>query len=302
VVNASAFTPWTDSLGQLTSQFAGVNAPPAFLIPIYKAAGKRYGVPWQLLAAINAVETDYGRNIRVSSAGAIGWMQFLPSVWKRYKVRARGHGQPNPNDPWDAIFTAARYLAANGVSHDLRRAVFAYNHSSSYVDEVVRRNHAITVIEAENRRVHGYALPYASRYGCQLGRTDAGLDIESAPDGVPVFSMTDGTVTAVASDPRGFGPNYPVILASDGPLKGRYIYYGHVAVSLVHIGEHVSAGQPIAVNGHAGNAASLGHGHIEIGFSNAGGSPLNHGVATPAGAAMRQFMLALCTQSGVSPP
>jgi len=54
---------------------------PPFLIPIYQAAGIEYDVPWQVLAAINEIETDYGRNLSVSSAGAVGWMQFLPSTF-----------------------------------------------------------------------------------------------------------------------------------------------------------------------------------------------------------------------------
>jgi soluble lytic murein transglycosylase-like protein len=57
---------------------------PPFLLPIYQAAGIQYDVPWQVLAAINDIETDYGRNLSISSAGAEGWMQFLPSTWKRY--------------------------------------------------------------------------------------------------------------------------------------------------------------------------------------------------------------------------
>ena len=63
---------------------------PPFLLSIYQAAGAAYGIPWQTLAAINEVETDYGTNLDVSSAGAIGWMQFLPSTWKRYGVDASG--------------------------------------------------------------------------------------------------------------------------------------------------------------------------------------------------------------------
>ncbi len=98
---------------------------------------------------------------------------------------------------------------------------------------------------------------------------------------------------AIASDPGGFGPSYPVILATQGPLAGQYIYYGHVAAAVVKVGQHVIAGQPIAIMGHTGNAVSLGHGHIEIGFSDGSGAPLNHHSAlaiTPSGAAMRQVL------------
>jgi murein DD-endopeptidase MepM/ murein hydrolase activator NlpD len=138
----------------------------------------------------------------------------------------------------------------------------------------------------------------------QLGRTDDGVDIEDAPDGAAVYSMTPGVVTAVASNPSGFGPNYPVVLVTAGPLAGQYIYYGHVAASLVRVGQHVLAGQPIAIMGHTGDAAGLRHGHIEIGFSDASGDPLNHhgGIAwTPSGAAMRTVLVAL-THRLASPP
>ena len=55
---------------------------PIFLLPIYQAAGIQYGVRWEILAAINEIETDYGRNLNVSSAGALGWMQFMPATWR----------------------------------------------------------------------------------------------------------------------------------------------------------------------------------------------------------------------------
>ena len=51
---------------------------PPFLLSIYQAAGIQYGIRWEVLAAINEIETDYGRNLNVSSAGAMGWMQFMP--------------------------------------------------------------------------------------------------------------------------------------------------------------------------------------------------------------------------------
>ena len=94
---------------------------PPFLLPIYQAAGIQYDVPWQVLAAINEIETDYGRNLSVSSAGAVGWMQFLPSTWKTWAVDANGDGVADPYNPVDAIFSAARYLQAAGASRTSRR-------------------------------------------------------------------------------------------------------------------------------------------------------------------------------------
>ena len=94
---------------------------PPFLLPIYQAAGIEYDVPWQILASINEIETDYGRNLSISSAGAVGWMQFLPSTWKTWGVAATGNGIADPYNPVDAIFTAARYLHAAGASRTCRR-------------------------------------------------------------------------------------------------------------------------------------------------------------------------------------
>ena len=107
---------------------------PPFLLPIFQAAGTAYGIPWQVLAAINEVETDYGRDLSVSSAGAEGWMQFLPSEWAQYGVDANGDGYKDPYNPADAIFAAARYLRAAGGDANIKAAVFSYNHSQAYVE------------------------------------------------------------------------------------------------------------------------------------------------------------------------
>jgi hypothetical protein len=112
---------------------------PLFLLPIYQAAGIEYGVRWEVLAAINEIETDYGRNLNVSTAGAVGWMQFLPSTWKRYGVDANHDGRRDPYNPVDAIFSAARYLKAADAQSDVRQAIFAYNHADWYVDSVLMR-------------------------------------------------------------------------------------------------------------------------------------------------------------------
>ena len=112
---------------------------PPFLLPLYQAAGIEYGVRWEVLAAINEIETDYGRNLNVSSAGALGWMQFMPATWKQYGVDANKDGLKDPFSPPDAIFAAARYLKAAGAEQDLRKAIFAYNHADWYVDSVLMR-------------------------------------------------------------------------------------------------------------------------------------------------------------------
>jgi murein DD-endopeptidase MepM/ murein hydrolase activator NlpD len=112
---------------------------PPFLLSIYQAAGIQYGVRWEILAAINEIESDYGRNLSVSSAGARGWMQFLPSTWKYFGVDANNDGRKDPDNAVDAIFAAARYLRAAGADKDIRAAIYAYNHADWYVDSVLMR-------------------------------------------------------------------------------------------------------------------------------------------------------------------
>jgi len=112
---------------------------PIFLLPIYKAAAVQYGVPWQILAAINEIETDYGTDLSVSTAGAVGWMQFMPATWLQYGVDALNAGYADPYNPVDAIFAAARYLRAAGAANDLQAAILAYNHSEEYVSSVLLR-------------------------------------------------------------------------------------------------------------------------------------------------------------------
>jgi murein DD-endopeptidase MepM/ murein hydrolase activator NlpD len=107
------------------------------LLGLWQQAGSTYGVPWQVLAAINKVESNFGRNMGPSSAGAIGWMQFMPATWLEWGVDANGDGVADPWNPTDAIFSAARYLAAAGAPSDLYRAVYAYNHADWYVREVL---------------------------------------------------------------------------------------------------------------------------------------------------------------------
>jgi hypothetical protein len=112
---------------------------PLYLLPIYQAAAVQYGVPWPVLAAINEVETNFGTDLSVSTAGAVGWMQFMPETWLQYGVDAVNAGYADPYNPVDAIFAAARYLHAAGASSDLRAAILAYNHSEAYVESVLLR-------------------------------------------------------------------------------------------------------------------------------------------------------------------
>ncbi len=103
------------------------------------AATECPGLPWNVLAGIGQVETDHGQNKNVSSAGAMGPMQFMPATWAVYGVDGDGDGVADILDQADAIFSAAHYLCANGGGNSatLYRAIFDYNHSDYYVNTVL---------------------------------------------------------------------------------------------------------------------------------------------------------------------
>ncbi|TML92450.1 MAG: hypothetical protein E6G10_29515, partial [Actinobacteria bacterium] len=201
---------------------------PPFLLPIYQAAGIEYGLRWEVLAAINEIETDYGRNLNVSTAGAVGWMQFLPSTWKRWGVDGNGDRRKDPYNPVDAIFSAARYLKAAGAPDDLRRAVFAYNHADWYVDSVLLRARLLGGLPADfvgslTGLTEG-RFPVAGRaaYADQLSAREAtrrvkrghnaAVPVEARSDrrsidifakaGTPVIAVQDGRITRIGTGAR----------------------------------------------------------------------------------------------------
>jgi hypothetical protein len=105
--------------------------PPGALLADFHEAEQRFGVPWNVLAAVMYVESKFGRARSDSAAGAQGPMQFLPSTWAAYGLGG------DIDDPHDAILGAANFLRANGAPGDVRRALFAYNHSDRYVTAVL---------------------------------------------------------------------------------------------------------------------------------------------------------------------
>ena len=115
----------------LTAFRTGLPAPADQLLGYYREAQRRFGIPWQVLAAVNFVETAFGKVRSPSTAGAQGPMQFLPATWRAYGLGGDIY------EPRDSILGAANYLRASGAPGNLRRALYAYNHSALYVDAVL---------------------------------------------------------------------------------------------------------------------------------------------------------------------
>ena len=205
---------------------------PIFLLPIYQAAGIQYGIRWEILAAINEIETDYGRNLNVSSAGALGWMQFMPPTWKAYGVDANDDGKKDPYNPVDAIFAAARYLKAAGAEQDLRRAIFAYNHADWYVDSVMLRAKLIAGVPGDlvgslTGITQGrFPVAARARYADDVLERELKRRVKKGENAAAVLEDADRRSIDIFSE-----NGAPVVASNDGIIKkvgeskqlGRYI-------------------------------------------------------------------------------
>lgn len=119
------------------------NAIPGDYLKLYKKAGSSYGIPWNVLAGVGKIETDHGRSTSKgvhdgeNFAGAGGPMQFLAGTWKSFGVDGDDDGKKDRYDPEDAIPGAARYIKHNGAPERTKTALFMYNHSWDYVNNVL---------------------------------------------------------------------------------------------------------------------------------------------------------------------
>lgn len=121
--------------------------PARELLAHYRKAEAQHGVGWNYLAAINLIETGLGRVDGVSTAGARGPMQFLPSTFAAFG------GGGDIHSVHDSIMAAARYLAANGFARDRDYAIYRYNNSRRYVQAV---NDYAAVLAADPASFAGY--------------------------------------------------------------------------------------------------------------------------------------------------
>jgi murein DD-endopeptidase MepM/ murein hydrolase activator NlpD len=296
------------SPGQQISDYGKAVIPKQF-IPIYMAAAEKYRVPWALLAAHHKVETDFGRDLSTSYTGAVGQMQFEPCTWIGWNYpgckgtlgglkgvdltnielikKYGGYGEDadhdfkaDPNDPWDAIFAAAHYLADNGAAKgNLKQAIYAYNHDPNYVAMVLKyMNLFVQPDVSQPQIVSGggmfiYPLPISQRitsgfslarlhpvlgyvrphYGVDFGRPPSGESVE----GKPVVAAASGKV--VFSGVMGGYGN--IIIIDHG--HGIETRYGHLEKRLVSEGQTVKTGQVIALCGHTGTATGP-HLHFEV--------------------------------------
>jgi membrane-bound lytic murein transglycosylase B len=130
----------------------GAAAPASQLVSWYREAQRRFGIRWQLLAAINFVESDFDRIRNTSVAAAQGPMQFQPATWRAYGLGG------DVRDPHDAILGAANLLAANHGRTDERTALYHYNPSHLYIDAVEHYAHRIQTVRFAFREYYAWKL------------------------------------------------------------------------------------------------------------------------------------------------
>jgi cell wall-associated NlpC family hydrolase len=229
--------------------------PPEYL-RLFQAAGAAYGVPWTVLAGIGKVECDDGQDPdpsctqegAVNYAGAGGPMQFLQSTWEQYGVAVSG-GRPDRWNPADAIYAAARYLKASGAPRELRRAIFAYNHSDEYVETVLRwassyEHEAQPVSGSAPASAAGVALTFAlAQLGVPYvygGESPTGYDCSGLVQAA--YRTASVNLPRTAQEQYDAGPRLP----AKAPLApGDLVFFGQDPGDVTHVGIVVRSGEMV---------------------------------------------------------
>ncbi len=132
--------------------------PPDTLLGYYKEAEAQTGIPWEYVAGINLVETRMGRIQGISTAGAVGPMQFLPTTWAECC-------EGDPTNPADAIVGAAVYLTVRGGPENMSKALWGYNNSDYYVNAVSAYAEVLSADENAYFGYHGWEIFFLTTEG-----------------------------------------------------------------------------------------------------------------------------------------
>lgn len=283
------------------------------LFPIFEQAQERYGVSWAVLAAIAKIESGFGKGDfylkcdGISYAGAVGFMQFMPTTWSGgnnpladnspenpswdedpatiakyggYGTDGDDDGRADPYNPWDAIFSAAKLLKANNVETNPEGALLNYNHSRQYVNQVMAQAleysiyqvpvmNGVWPVSAEYTEVTATFGQIYNREGTKVlwPSGHTGIDI-SCPEGTPVFAVISGRVSFAGKGAGGYG-NYIKIESGEGTA----VAYAHLSKIDVNTLQQVKQGEIIGNSGNTGRSYGA-HLHFETWVDNRLSDPL----------------------------
>jgi cell wall-associated NlpC family hydrolase len=264
VASAVSFLGGTnDALSASSTATAAI--PPAMLALYEQAAATCPGLPWTVLAAIGTLESDNGQSDLpgvhggANGAGAEGPMQFLPSTFSEYAepVPPGGAEPPSPYDPADAVYAAARLLCANGAAGgaDIPGAIFAYNHSASYVQQVLalaQRYGGVTTtaVDVSVSAAGAVALQWAlAQIGTPYiwGGETPGVGFDCSGLVQAAYAVAGIRLPRVAQDQYDTTPKVP----AGAPLApGDLVFFGGGPSSIDHVGLYVGVvdGQSVMVD------------------------------------------------------
>lgn len=237
------------------SATATANIPPAMLALYQQAAATCPGLPWAVLAAVGTVESGNGQSTLpgvhsgANSAGAEGPMQFEPATFAQYDepIPPGGANPPSPYDPTDAVYAAARDLCANGGQNgaDLAAAVYAYNHASWYVTEVLDLAHSYGQTQAQTvaaGTAGGIAADWAlAQVGTPYvwGGETPGVGFDCSGLVQAAYKVAGITLPRVAQDQYDAGPQLP----PGTPFEaGDLVFFGGGPSDVTHVGLVISPG------------------------------------------------------------
>ncbi|WP_406516504.1 NlpC/P60 family protein [Streptomyces sp. NBC_00134] len=247
----SSVIPGTGGAAASPSEHALADIPRVMLALYQQAAPECEGLSWTVLAAIGKVETDHGRHpTMISSAGAVGPMQFLPSTFKAYAhpVPPGGKRPPTPWDPVDAVYAAARMLCANGAKNgrNLRSAIFSYNHANWYVDKVLKIAARYEAAAPAPTAAAAKAVAFAR---AQLGQPYVWGGDGAAEGGFDCSGLTQAAYRAAGiSIPRVAQAQYaagPRLPAKSPLAPGDLLFFGASPAHITHVGIYSAPGRVI---------------------------------------------------------
>jgi cell wall-associated NlpC family hydrolase len=254
--------------GPAPTAAAVARIPPAMLALYQQAAATCPGLPWTVLAAIGTVESGNGTSdlpgvhSGANAAGAEGPMQFEPATFAAYDtpVPAGGASPPSPYDPTDAVYAAAALLCANGAGSGahLSQAIYAYNHSDSYVTEVLglaatfgqTASTALAAPAAGTGAAGAVVVEWAlAQLGTpyRWGGETPGVGFDCSGLAQAAYRAAGVTIPRVAQDQFDAGPQLP----SGAPLEpGDLVFFGGGPTDVGHVGLYVGVqgGQAVMVD------------------------------------------------------